>query len=266
MVILPSSFVGGPRYMQNLFQDAMSIVRVFGKPDFFITVTCNPKWPEIQNELKEGQSASDIPDIVSRIFRLKLKAILDMILNSHILGRCKAHMYTIEFQKRGLPHAHLLFIVNEEDKPRCIEDIDKIVQAEIPDPVTQPQLYETVTKCMNHGYCGQLFPDSPCMHNGLCSKKYPKQFQETTSNNNDGYPIYRRRNNGRTFVNGSGEEYDNRYIVPYNSVLSTAFDCHINVEICSSIQAIKYIYKYIYKGKIYYKNHFENCTTIILLM
>jgi len=76
MVILPSSFVGRPRYMQNLFQDAMSIVRVFGKPDFFITVTCNPKWPEIQKELREGQSPSDIPDIVSRIFRLKLKANL----------------------------------------------------------------------------------------------------------------------------------------------------------------------------------------------
>jgi hypothetical protein len=247
MLILPSSFTGGPRYMQNLFHDAMSIVRHFGKPDLFITVTCNPYWPEIQRELKEGQSTEDIPDIISRIFRLKLKAILEMILKNGILGRVNAHMYTIEFQKRGLPHAHLLFILNPQDKPKTIEDIDRIVQAEIPDP-DQKQLYQTVTKCMNHGYCGSLNPDSPCIHNGMCSKRYPKQFQEVTSTNNDGYPIYRRRNNGRTFTNNKGETFDNRYIVPYNSVLSTAFNCHINVEICSTVQAIKYIYKYIYKG------------------
>jgi Helitron helicase-like domain at N-terminus len=44
-VILPSSFIGGPRHMQQLFQDAMGIVRELGKPDLFVTFTCNPKWP-----------------------------------------------------------------------------------------------------------------------------------------------------------------------------------------------------------------------------
>lgn len=101
MLILPSTFVGGPRYMLNLFQDSMAIVREFGKPDLFVTITCNPKWPEIVSELKPGQTPQDIPDIVSRIFRLKLKAIMEMILENHILGRVIAHMYVIEFQKRG---------------------------------------------------------------------------------------------------------------------------------------------------------------------
>jgi hypothetical protein len=50
-LILPSSFVGGPRYMLNLYQDAMAIVRTYGKPDLFITVTCNPHWPEIKSKL-----------------------------------------------------------------------------------------------------------------------------------------------------------------------------------------------------------------------
>lgn len=100
MLILPSSFVGGPRYMINLFNDAMAIVRDFGKPDLFVTVTCNPDWPEIQAELGPNQSATDIPDIVSRIFRLKLKAILEMILKNGILGKTAAHVYVIEYQKR----------------------------------------------------------------------------------------------------------------------------------------------------------------------
>ena len=46
-IILPPSFTGGPRYMHARFQDAMAIVRNLGKPDFFITITCNPQWPEI---------------------------------------------------------------------------------------------------------------------------------------------------------------------------------------------------------------------------
>ena len=42
MVILPSIFVGSPRYMMQNYQDSMAIVRSKGKPDLFITMTCNP--------------------------------------------------------------------------------------------------------------------------------------------------------------------------------------------------------------------------------
>jgi hypothetical protein len=52
MFILPSSFSGNPRTMQQNYQDAMSIVRKNGKPDLFITMTCNPEWPEIKENLK----------------------------------------------------------------------------------------------------------------------------------------------------------------------------------------------------------------------
>lgn len=37
-------------------------------------------------------------------------------------------------------------------------------------------------------------------------------------------------------------------VVPYNPHLTRMFNCHINVEVCSSVQAVKYIHKYIYKG------------------
>jgi hypothetical protein len=99
-VILPSTFVGGPRYMINLFQDSMAIVRQFKKPDLFCTVTCNPKWSEIVEKLAPGQKPQDQPDMVSRVFKLKLKAIMEQILNNHVLGHVVAHMYVIEFQKR----------------------------------------------------------------------------------------------------------------------------------------------------------------------
>ncbi|THH13907.1 hypothetical protein EW146_g6363 [Bondarzewia mesenterica] len=81
-----------------------------------------------------------------------------------------------------------------------------------------------------------------------CSKNYSKEFSEDTRFGEDGYPQYSRPNNGRTFANRSGHVFDNRDVVPHNPYLSAKYDCHINVEICASIKAIKYIHKYIYKG------------------
>jgi hypothetical protein len=63
MVVLPPSFTGGPRSIVGLYQDALAIVRKFGKPDLFITTTCNPKWKEIRDELLPGQKASDRFDL-----------------------------------------------------------------------------------------------------------------------------------------------------------------------------------------------------------
>ncbi|KZP20021.1 hypothetical protein FIBSPDRAFT_708719, partial [Athelia psychrophila] len=40
--ILPSSYTGGPRYMQQCLQDSLALARFYRKIDLFITVTCNP--------------------------------------------------------------------------------------------------------------------------------------------------------------------------------------------------------------------------------
>jgi len=47
VVILPSTFQGSPHSLQQNYQDAMAIIAKFGKPDLFLTFTCNPKWREI---------------------------------------------------------------------------------------------------------------------------------------------------------------------------------------------------------------------------
>ena len=86
-IILLSSFTGGPWQMHKLYQDGMVIVWVFGKPDLFITVTCNPKWPEITEALHSSQNAQDRPDLISRVFNMKLKVILDDILKKIFLEK-----------------------------------------------------------------------------------------------------------------------------------------------------------------------------------
>ena len=81
-----------------------------------------------------------------------------------------------------------------------------------------------------------------CMH-----KEVPRVFVESAIMDQDGYPIYRRRNNCQQY-SIRGQEINNRDVVPYNSYLSRLFNCHINVEVCARIRCVKYIYKYIYKG------------------
>jgi hypothetical protein len=54
----------------------MALVRKFGKPDLFITMTCNPNWPEILHELRLREEASGRPDLTSRVFNMKLNALL----------------------------------------------------------------------------------------------------------------------------------------------------------------------------------------------
>lgn len=247
-IILPSSFIGSPRHMSQLYQDAISIVRRLGKPDFFITFTCNPSWPEIQNELLYGQTAADRPDLCSRVFHLKFKQLIKDITKDHILGVVIGYVGVIEFQKRGLPHAHMLFIVRSEDKPRTTQDFDKVISAEIPDPETQPLAYATVTRNMMHGPCGSLNRNAICMKDGVCSKQYPKKFTPLTTTMESGYPVYRRRRDNKSVTNRSGIVLDNTWVVPHNVYLCTRYDAHINVEICNTVSAVKYLYKYVYKG------------------
>jgi Helitron helicase-like domain at N-terminus len=76
VIILPSTFKGSPRNMAQNFQVAMAIVRKYGKPDLFITFTCNSQWPEITASLLKGQKAEHRPDLTVRVFHLKLKELM----------------------------------------------------------------------------------------------------------------------------------------------------------------------------------------------
>ncbi|KAF8783473.1 hypothetical protein HNY73_013630 [Argiope bruennichi] len=131
--ILPSSYIGSPRNMQEYIQDAMTYVRHYGRPDLFITVT--------------------------------------------FFGITRCWLYSIEWQKRGLPHAHILIWL--QDKIRS-EEIDQIISAEIPNPSIDQKLFDIVTKHMIHGPCGAFNMTSPCMENGKCKKNFPKPYTNDT--------------------------------------------------------------------------------------
>ncbi|XP_054824736.1 uncharacterized protein LOC129322435 [Prosopis cineraria] len=247
-VILPSSFTGGARYTMQNYQDAMAICRWAGFPDLFITFTANPKWPEMTRFLEARQlRIEDRPDIVTRIFKMKLDLLIKDIRKEEIFGSVKAVLYTIEFQKRGLPHAHILVFLANKDKLSTAKDIDNIISAEIPNKEAQPELHDVVVNYMLHGPCGIANPHSPCMDKGICTKQFPKNFNSTTVIHEDGYPRYKREDNG-VHVMKNGIPLDNRYVIPYNATLLLKYGAHINVERCNQGDSIKYLFKYVNKG------------------
>nr|XP_027077124.1 uncharacterized protein LOC113700896 [Coffea arabica] len=261
-VVLPASFIGGPCDMKSRYVDAMALVQKFGKPDLFITMTCNPSWPEIKNLMLPTDEAHNRPDLLSRIFHAKLDVLKQELFKKEIFGSVAAYTYVIEFQKRGLPHAHFLIILKPCSKLYSIDSYDKIVSVEIPDQSKNPYLFNMVRKHMIHSPCGKRNPTNVCMQGGhqrKCRNNYPKPFADKTFHGDNTYPTYQRRNNGYKMM-VRGHEVDNRWVVPYSPYLLGKFNCHLNVEICSTVKAVKYIDKYIYKGhdKIHFQLNSQN--------
>ncbi|KAI7960087.1 hypothetical protein MJO29_005155 [Puccinia striiformis f. sp. tritici] len=178
-VVLASSFVGGPRCMDQLYQDAMALVREFGPPCLFIIMTVNPKWRELVRVIGELEDAINYPTIVARFFKLKVKALMKVLLELKQLGVVVCYFLTIEFQKRGMPHRHLMLTLSKDSTPDTPEKIDAIVTAELPDPDEEPDLHKIITWHRNNG---QVFRKGLNVYNNTNVVPHNKYLQ---ANNNE---------------------------------------------------------------------------------
>lgn len=128
-IILPGSFIGGPRDMRKRYLDAMTLVERYGKSNIFLTMTCNPAWPEITRELQPHELAQNRPDLVTRVFRSKIEQLKKIVIKKEHFGPVAAYTYVIEFQKRGLPHIHMLLILKRAFKLISVENFDAHISA-----------------------------------------------------------------------------------------------------------------------------------------
>ncbi|XP_074326976.1 uncharacterized protein LOC141664918 [Apium graveolens] len=163
-------------------------------------MTCNSLWDEIQKMMEHvpGCIAPNCPDIISRVFRLKLDQLMVDIKDKKHFGVCIGVMYVVEFQKRGLPH-----------------NVDNFVSAEIPDPLLDPVGYAAVKEFMIHGPCGLQNVKSPCMKDLRYIRHFPKKYCARTTFDDSGFPMYMRRRTNIT-VEIRKAELDNQWVVPYN--------------------------------------------------
>ncbi|KAJ3702672.1 hypothetical protein LUZ61_006377 [Rhynchospora tenuis] len=157
-------------------------------------------------------------------------------------------IHSVEFQKRGLPHVHIVVWLAQQNSLCDAHRIDQVISAELPDPTSDPDAYSVVSQFMVHGPCGAARPHSPCMQNNRCTKRFPKRFHDATLMTEDGVVVYRRRDTGLT-VQKNGVSLDNRYVVPYNLNLLFKYQAHINVDRCHTSVMIRYLFKYISKGR-----------------
>ena len=173
---------GSPCFYSEAFVNAMTIVRHMEKPDYFITITPNPRWLEIVEALRDDKQPQDRPDLCVRVFKLKLDSWRIFWRNT-FQDMCRLTFTCIEWQKRGPTHCHILLIMANAYKPRMPEMIDMTVSAELPGKDTNLELFQMVTKHMLHGPCGHINPNTSCMEQKgaqrVCTEGFAKMFTQT---------------------------------------------------------------------------------------
>ena len=281
-VVLPSSFVGGPRDMSNRLQDSLRLMQIYGAPAFFVTMTCSTAaahelcraaWENSVHPTPTQFKPGDMPEMGVKVFRAQLDELVKDV-RAGCVGPYQAHCFTVEFQKRGLPHVHMIAWTDETRAARDAR-IDDIVTAEAScesDVVFSLQLEQMLHSCRAASANGGKDGKIGCLDsNGKCCRGFPKEYARATSIGEDGFPLYKRRPRagaagfGRelprggcavplrqyansTIIARGGLKRDNNYMVPTSAVLLNKYRVHLNVEAVGSSSVVKYLHKYVFKG------------------
>nr|GEY51079.1 DNA helicase [Tanacetum cinerariifolium] len=247
---------GPPQRINKLHPSYMSLqfplLFIFGQPgnqQFFIMFMCNVNWPEIKRHMQHYPKVllGDRADVVVWVFHQKVQHFCKFLKERKLFRAVRGLLYTIEFQKCDLPHCHTLLWIDKKDKIQCVEDIDRYISAEFPDPIEDPEGYRIISEMMIHGPCGPPEPTAPCMKENKCSKKFSKRYNDTTYFDKDGYAHYRGRQTN-VYITRNGIDLDNCYTVTFNRKLCLTFHAYTNVEYCGWTMLINYLFKYISKG------------------
>ena len=249
---LSSNFHGSRRHLRKLSTNGLIVVSEKGNPHLFITLTCNAEWPEIKDRLFYGQSAYDRPDVTTQVFKARLTAFKQNLRNGKYFRdpsqRCSTHnieyeMMCIEYQHRGLPHAHIVVrlsnMPHDEDIEGQLRWIKKHIHSCAPRPhdcdYFTPQRRDLVRKHMLHTCSNAV---NGCLKDGKCKRRYDTLVlnKGEPSFGHLHFPVYGRR-----------EEEDLR-IVPHHVYILEEWDGHVNVEYCGSHYTPIYLYKYVFKG------------------
>lgn len=245
--VLPSCFQNSPRQKRKDFLDETAVARAIGHANLFLTVTANPKWPEM-NRFPEEIGKQGHHHLLVRVFRAKMTILLNRIVKEGIFGHVIHYTAVIEWQKMGNVHMHAIFTLAEEDKFTQAEDIDKIIWARLPDYDTQRNLYDLTAKFQLHGKCknNELLK---CWNpkTKKCDMHFPCRCRTDTEYVQIiGKWFYARPVECTPFVKG-GIVYTNEDVVPYCPLLLEDLECHHNLEIVTLGILIKYLYKYLVK-------------------
>lgn len=226
-------------------------------------MTATPSDPDVMAHPDFNKNDASLNfELTNRVFNIRVKRLMKDIKEDKVLGNASNIIFVTEFQKRGLPHIHMVvtldtkvssswmlsllyiclmhLIISQMETP---DDVDGFVSCELPDPDLNPELHRRVTKYMLHNCNGRCLDKD-----GRCKKGFPHSFrEETVMNDGKGWIGLKRARGGATFTKG-GTTYDTRHVVPYNPFLLMRYDCHLNVLPFNNLRQARYLFKYICKG------------------
>jgi len=99
------SYVGSDKWYEHKCKDAIALQMAHGHPTYFITTTMDPNAAEVALLLEPGQTPNDRPEVLARVFKMRLAQLESDLLDTGILGKAVTYIRVVEYQKRGLPHA-----------------------------------------------------------------------------------------------------------------------------------------------------------------
>jgi Helitron helicase-like domain at N-terminus len=179
----------------------------------------------------------------------------------NVFGPVKGFVYSVEYQKRGMPHIHMLITLDEEKLRLTPEFVNNIISAEnVPEPdpndhseaAKQARDLRKLVGDFQHHDCSDRY----CLRDdGKCEKRFPRDYSNETILS-DNFTQYKRRATecgGVNFVTapvkGVSKIITNQYVVPYNQFLLLKYGCHHDIEWVGSQQkALEYTLKYLLKG------------------
>jgi hypothetical protein len=278
---LSDSFHGSRRHLRKLAVNALVIITARDTPHLFITFTCNQEWPEITSRLLERTVAFDNPALVAEVFHFKLQSLIhnlrsgkyfrDNATDSHSRHRVAYQMYVVEYQHRGLPHAHIVCrltnMPERPDKEGMLDWIKRHIRAVMPregenedcpaySKYTLEERRRMVDLKMKHTCYGNVDDSlhATCLNkDGMCKKGFDGMVLNENQPSFDakGFPTYGRKEN------------EDLHIVSYEMNMLMDANCHCNVEWCGSNYTCVYLYKYIFKGSKKERFRLKNADDIL---
>jgi hypothetical protein len=247
---IPSALRGSPGSRYEGVQKCTALAVKLGPPTLFLTFTANSEWAEFRAALRPNESWWHHPHLLCRYFHHRLNELLHDLQEGVSLGvRTSWIVSVVEFQARGMPHAHLLVRLSDVGSLSG-EIVDRFLSC-AHEGCTDPVLKEIVGRFMVHQCrperCHKQYRGKK-VANPRCFWQFPKPYKAATSvNPSSGYWDTRR-------VLGDGN------IVHYNANLLKKFQCHLNVEIAANDRSISYLFKYFHKGptKVFCKATFAD--------
>ncbi len=259
-IILSSSYIEKNRWMQQLYQNFMIIAHYFEKSIMFVTCTANLHWFEIiaALELNLNQKVENQLNIIAQVFHEKIKTLLQNLKTQY--DQYLNIIWTIEYQKHNLSHIHILLFLHRENNFLEWVHMNELICAELLNLnidlneslrcIIESQL--TYNSCDVWNFSASCMKDNLKDFERVCEKRFSKLYQIEIMIQLNDYSLYRKCQNDHIWmkhVNDRDVYLNNTWVMLYNSYLTHKYSAHINVEICKSIQIIKYIYKYMYKEK-----------------